>query len=187
MSKLLIALFIAAGLGVAGAASAQTYPIKTASTATMSKSTYTAAKQDADAQYKVDKDACSSLSGNAKDICIAEAKGKDNIAKADAEAAFTNTPKMRQSARLAHAQANYDVAIEKCDDLAGNPKDVCVKEAKSAVRQGQGGKPRSTVSQPIRARTRRRSRLTPARKRPPTSATPNTGSRSRSATRWQAP
>ena len=36
------------------------------------------------------------------------------------------------SARLVHAQANYDVAIEKCDDLAGNRKDVCVKEAKSA-------------------------------------------------------
>ena len=132
MSKLLIALFVTAGLSVAGAAAAQTYPIKTASTATMSKSSYAAAKQSADAQYKVDKDACASLSGNAKDICVAEAKGKDNIAKADAEAAFTNTPKTRQSARLAHAQANYDVAIEKCDDLAGNPKDVCVKEAKSA-------------------------------------------------------
>ena len=90
------------------------------------------AKKDADAQYKIDKEACSSLSGNAKDICVAEAKGKDNVAKADAEALYTHTPKARESARVAHAQATYDVSIEKCDDLAGNPKDVCVKEAKAA-------------------------------------------------------
>jgi len=133
MSKLLIALFATAGLGIAGVATAQTYPLKTASTTTMSKDSYTTAKKDADAQYKIDKEACASLSGNAKDICVAEAKGKDNSAKADAEAAFANTPKARQDARLAHAQAAYDVANEKCDDLAGNPKDVCVKEAKAAL------------------------------------------------------
>ena len=90
-------------------------------------------KANADAQYKIDKDACSSLAGNAKDICVAEAKGKDNVAKADAEAAYENTPKARQNARVAQAQAKYDVAIEKCDDLAGNRKDVCVKQAKAGL------------------------------------------------------
>ena len=103
----------------------------------MSKDTYTAAKKNADAQYKIDKDACASLSGNAKDICVAQAKGKDNVAKADAEAAYENTPKARENARVAHAQANYDVAIEKCDDLAGNRKDVCVKEAKAELVKGK--------------------------------------------------
>ena len=60
-----------------------------------------------------------------------------NVAKADAEAAYENTPKARENARIAHAQANYDVAIEKCDDLAGNPKDVCVKEAKAELVKGK--------------------------------------------------
>jgi hypothetical protein len=32
----------------------------------------------------------------------------------------------------ARADAAYEVAEEKCDDLAGNPKDVCVKDAKAA-------------------------------------------------------
>jgi hypothetical protein len=130
MSKLLIALFVAAGLGIVGSAAAQTYASKSTSTLT-SKSSYTMAKENADAQYKVDKEACSPLSGNAKDICAAEATGKYNIAKSEAEAAYKNTPKARESARVAHAQATYDVAIEKCDDLAGNGKDVCVKEAKA--------------------------------------------------------
>jgi hypothetical protein len=129
----MIALFITAGLSIAGAGSAQTYAAQSTLPSTpMTKDNYAMAKKDADAQYKIDKEACSSLSGNAKDICVAEAKGKDNAAKADAEASYANTPKARESARVARAKATYDVSIEKCDDLAGNRKDVCVKEAKAA-------------------------------------------------------
>jgi hypothetical protein len=129
----MIALFITAGLSIAGAGSAQTYAAKSTLPSTpMTKDNYAMAKKDADAQYKIDKEACSSLNGNAKDICVAEAKGKDNAAKADAEALYANTPKARESARVAHAKATYDVSVEKCDDLAGNRKDVCVKEAKAA-------------------------------------------------------
>ncbi len=96
MSKLMIALFVAAGFGFAGSGSAQVNSPQNTSTP-ISKETYTQAKKDADAQYKIDKDACSSLSGNAKDICVAEAKGKDKVAKADAEAAYVNTPKAREN------------------------------------------------------------------------------------------
>jgi hypothetical protein len=136
MSRLLIALFATAGLGLAGPVAAQLLtPI--AASAPMTRDGYATAKKNADAQYKIDAEACSSLSGNARDICIAEAKGKDNVTKADAEAAYENTPKARQSARVAHAQASYDVAIERCDDLAGNPKDVCVKEAKAELVKGK--------------------------------------------------
>jgi hypothetical protein len=99
----------------------------------MSKADYTQALKDANAQYKAAKEACTSLSGNAKDICAAEATGNQKAAKAQAEAAYKHTPKAREHARIAYAEANYKVAIEKCDDLAGNPKDVCVKEAKSAL------------------------------------------------------
>ena len=35
--------------------------------------------------------------------------------------------------RVARADADYSVSIEKCDDMAGNVKDVCVKEAKAAA------------------------------------------------------
>ena len=132
MSKLMIALLVGAGVGFAGASMAQMAP-----TAPMSKANYTQAMKDADAQYKTAKSACASLSGNAKDICAAEAKGKHNVARAETEAAYKHTPKARESARVAHAQATYDVAIQRCDDLAGNTKDVCVKEAKAALVKGK--------------------------------------------------
>ena len=132
MSKLMIALLVGTSVGFAGASMAQMAP-----TAPMSKANYTQAMKDADAQYKTAKSACASLSGNAKDICAAEAKGKHNVAKAETEAAYKHTPKARESARVAHAQATYDVAIQRCDDLAGNTKDVCVKEAKAALVKGK--------------------------------------------------
>ena len=132
MSKLMIALLAGASVGFAGASMAQMV-----STAPMSKANYTPAMKDADAQYKSAKSACASLSGNAKDICAAEATGRHNVAKADTEAAYKHTPKARESARVAHAQATYDVAIQKCDDQAGNTKDVCVKEAKAALVKGK--------------------------------------------------
>jgi hypothetical protein len=121
-SKLLMALLSAAGLALAGGAGAQA----------MSKDAHDNAYKSAESQYKMDKEACNSLSGNAKDVCVEEAKGKEKVAKADADAAFKNTPKAREAARTAHADAVYQVAKEKCDDLAGNAKDVCVKEAKAA-------------------------------------------------------
>jgi len=120
-SRLMVALFAAAGLCLAGGASAQM----------MSKEARDQAIKNAEAQYKTDKAACDALKGNAKDICTEEAKGKEKVAKAEAKAAYENTPKARENARLARADATYEVAKEKCDDLAGNAKDVCVKEAKA--------------------------------------------------------
>lgn len=122
-SKLMAALFAAAGLLSAGGVSAQTMG---------SKDAYDMSIKNAEAQYKTAKAMCDALSGNTKDICVEEAKGKEKVAKADADAAYQNTPKARESARAARADAAYEVAKEKCDDLAGNPKDVCIKEAKAA-------------------------------------------------------
>ena len=136
MSKLMIAMFVGAGLGFAGASMAQMNSPTTSPTP-MSKANYNQAIKDADAQYKTAQQACSSLSANAKDICLAEAKGRSNVAKADADAAYKHTAKARENARVVNAQAIYNVAMEKCDDLAGNPKDVCVKEAKADLVKGK--------------------------------------------------
>ena len=134
MSKLLIALFVSAGLGVAGCATQREAPMAAAKPAApISKDAYDTIVKNADTQYKTEKDACASRSGNAKDICLAEAKGKEKVAKADAEAAYKNTPKEREDARVTRAEASYDVAKEKCDELSGNSKDVCVKEANAAL------------------------------------------------------
>ena len=102
----------------------------------MSKEQYKSLEKNLEAEYKVAKERCNSLAGNASDICVAEAKGKMNVGKAELEANYKPTVKTRYKARVAKADADYSVAIEKCDDKAGNDKDVCVKEAKAAKVHG---------------------------------------------------
>ena len=120
-SNMMMALFAAAGLCLAGGVGAQA----------MNKDARDMAVSKAESQYKMDKEKCDALGGNAKDVCMEEAKGREKVAKAEAHAAYENTPKARTMARTAKAEADYEVAKEKCDDLAGNAKDVCVKEAKA--------------------------------------------------------
>ncbi len=123
MSGLLIMLMAAAGAMVA----------TPALSATMIKDAHKAALQRIDATYESDKEQCKPLKANSKDICIAEAKARRKVAKADQEANYRGTVKARTAARVARADAEYLVAREKCDDLAGNGKDVCLKEAKAAL------------------------------------------------------
>jgi len=97
----------------------------------MSKAEMKSARQTISDDFQAAKAACRSLSGNAKDICHGEAKGNKKIAKAVLEVRNSSTVKTRHSMRVAKAEAEYDLAKEKCDDSAGNAKDVCRKEAKS--------------------------------------------------------
>jgi hypothetical protein len=98
---------------------------------TMSKPDYKAAKTRISADYKADKAACKSFTANAKDICIEEAKAKEKVARAELEYGYTAKPGDMTKVQVAKAESNYAVAKEKCDDKAGNGKDVCVKEAKA--------------------------------------------------------
>lgn len=102
-----------------------------AQAATMSKDELKAAKTAISATYKADKAACASLSGNAKDICLEEAKAKEKISLAELEFNYSGKPADQTKLRETQAKSAYAVAKEKCDDLSGNPKDVCVKEAKA--------------------------------------------------------
>ena len=99
--------------------------------ATMTKADYTATKTRIGADYKSDKAACASLAGNAKDICVEEAKAKEKVARAELEYGYTGKAGDRNKVAVAKAESAYAVAKEKCDDKAGNAKDVCVKEAKA--------------------------------------------------------
>jgi len=101
------------------------------SQAAMDKEHYNSSKERIKSDYESAKASCDSLAGNAKDICIAEAKGKEKVAKADLEANYTGKKKDWYDLSLAKADAAYEVAKEKCDDKGGNDKDVCLKAAKA--------------------------------------------------------
>lgn len=98
----------------------------------MTKAEYKATEDRIALDLKANKARCDVLAGNTKDICQAEAKGIEKVAKAELEARYKPSAKADFDVREARADALYDIAKEKCDDLAGNTKDVCEKDAKAA-------------------------------------------------------
>jgi hypothetical protein len=101
------------------------------------KTAYDNAKASAKASYESTTKSCDAMSGNAKDVCVLEAKAARVKTEEEAEAAYKNTPKAREHATHEIAEANYKVAKERCDDKTGNDKDVCVKQAKAAMTKAQ--------------------------------------------------
>src|SRR5215213_1847411 len=83
----------------------------------MSKDQVKADKDRIESEAKAAKDKCKDMKGNAKDMCMAEAKGNEKLAKAELELKQKDTPKNRQDVAAAKADADYNVAKEKCDDM----------------------------------------------------------------------
>ena len=102
-----------------------------AQAATIGKDAYKSGKDGISSQYKTDKAACASMSANAKDICQEEAKAKEKVARAELEYGYTGKARDGTKVLEVKAKTAYAVAKEKCDDQAGNAKDVCRKEAKA--------------------------------------------------------
>src|SRR6266481_1929277 len=84
-----------------------------------------------EAEYKADKAKCDAMSGNAKDVCVKEAKGKEKIAKAELDARADPSERAQRKVEEAKAEAKYEVAKERCDDMKGKEKDACQQEAKA--------------------------------------------------------
>jgi len=99
----------------------------------VTKEEYRASRDKIAADYKAASAKCNGLSGQPKNLCVAEAKAAQKRASARAEADFENTPKARESAAVADAEATYMVAKEQCAAKTGNDKDVCLKAAKAEV------------------------------------------------------
>lgn len=99
----------------------------------MSNSEYKAAEKNILAEHKSAKINCASFAGNTRDICMAEAKGKRNVATTELKTRYKPSRKSDYQISVAKAQADFAVAREKCDDRAGKVRAACVKEAKTVL------------------------------------------------------
>jgi hypothetical protein len=115
------------GLALAGANAMAARPSAEA------KAAYTQAKDRAAADYKMARARCDAITGNPKDVCVAEAKAVRVRTEQEANALYRNTLKAYTDSRVAIADANYALDKVKCDGLTGNEKDVCVTQAKATL------------------------------------------------------
>jgi hypothetical protein len=98
----------------------------------MTHAQYEAQEKSIKADYKAAKARCDAMGGHAEDVCEAEAKGNASVARAELEARHEPTAKNVENARTARVEANYSVAMERCEKKSGDSEDVCEKDAKAA-------------------------------------------------------
>ena len=98
---------------------------------TITKEEYKLQKDNIEKTHDADKAKCKNLMGNKRDVCVAEANAKENIAQAELEAAYKNTGKERIAAAKTRAKAEFDVDKERCDDQKGDAKSLCVTQAEA--------------------------------------------------------
>ena len=79
--------------------------------------------------YAVAKERCDDQTGNAKSVCVKEAKAVEVKALADAKLGKV-VGEARKDAAADKAEADYKVASQKCDALGGDAKSNCVTTAK---------------------------------------------------------
>ena len=102
-----------------------------------------------ESEYKAAKEKCDTMQGNQKDICVAEAKAHEKVAKAENDAKHAKDPSKEQAkVQRVRADAEYDVAKQRCQEMNGNEKDVCMKEA-----QVQRDKTRASAARTERSAT----------------------------------
>lgn len=117
---------------VIAAALSLPYAAPTHAADSMAKDAVKSERQRIEADAKAAREKCKEMKGNAKDLCTAEAKGQEKVAKAELALKQKDTPKNRYDVAAAKADMEYDVAKEKCDDMKGKDKDACQKDAKTA-------------------------------------------------------
>jgi hypothetical protein len=97
------------------------------------KAAYNLARDTAAASFKSARAGCDAITGNPKDVCIAEAKAARVRAEEEANAYYQNTLKAFTQSRMRIAAANFDRDKTKCNALTGNDKDVCISQAKATL------------------------------------------------------
>ena len=112
---------------------------------TSSRKAKNAEEEAIEQQAKADKAKCDGMKANAKDICMAEAKAKEKVAKAELNAKNEkDQAKAQKKLSDTKADAAYDVAKERCDDQKGEATDACMKQAR-VDRDREKGKAEKTA------------------------------------------
>lgn len=137
MSMLKASLLLAGVLAMSAPYAQTATPSATAPAATAEKPAHGMTRDQKKAEEdrieetaKSEKKACKSMSGNAKDVCEAEAKAKEKVAKAELEYKYSATDRNRVKLANMKAEAEYEVAKEKCEDQSGAAQTACKKQAK---------------------------------------------------------
>jgi hypothetical protein len=95
----------------------------------LSKDAYKAMEARIEATRKSELQTCEGAKGNAKDICRTAAKGKAKVAEAELDAEREPSPAADRAVKIAAAEADFDVARQRCEDSRGPVREACQARA----------------------------------------------------------
>ncbi len=105
--------------------------------ANLSQASFEQARTELRDTYKTERDACQSQSGNAKDVCVEKAKGREKVALAHLQHQRTGDAKDMSKLNEARVEARYELAKEMCDDQTGQAQIDVQRAGQGRARQGQ--------------------------------------------------
>jgi hypothetical protein len=132
----LLSIAAAVALAFAGAAQAQTSTdTKTRADAPraevkVDRKAKKADEERIEADAKAAKAKCGGMKGNEKDICQAEAKANEKVAKAELEQKYEPSDRHARKVEETKAEGKYEVAKERCESNKDGVHD-CKKQAKA--------------------------------------------------------
>jgi hypothetical protein len=85
-----------------------------------------------EADYRVARERCENAAGHSPNVCVAEARAQRRIAQTELAARTSATPKSRYDARVARAEAEFEVAKERCGERPGPQREACINDARAA-------------------------------------------------------
>ena len=85
-----------------------------------------------EADYRTARESCEGAAGHSRNVCVAEARALRRIAQAELAARSSGTPKSQYDARVARAEAEFDVAKERCGEHSGHQRELCIHDARAA-------------------------------------------------------
>jgi len=134
MKTKLTLIAAALALGLATTAQAQTTAPRTDRNADKPRVDHKMKKADEDrikADHKAAMAKCHDMKANEKDVCEADAKGQEKVAKAELEQKYEPSARHERNVEEAKAEHEYKVSKEKCDAEKGKQENACEKEAKA--------------------------------------------------------
>ena len=97
----------------------------------MTKPEFEKAKDGIKTTFEGERRACSRLAANTRETCVDRLRGEERIALAQLQLNYTGTADDEFALYQAQYEARYDVDRQRCAELAGKDKDICIQQAKT--------------------------------------------------------
>lgn len=104
-------------------------PASLAGPLAVSPDEYRVVRARIEAEYRESLASCERLSGNLRDVCREKARGRQKVARAELDFNRTGSRGDATKLALARAEADYEVAKERCSDRSGNDRTRCLNTA----------------------------------------------------------